>query len=155
MASKRHKVLPRARDALSSYLARLIVGAQRRWAAWMQRRTRHWKVRQQANFLYAVLLVFGGTSTYLLVATFSTDRWQQQRLEKTLRTAPMPTPLHTLPQPPAPMQQDTLLFRQFRYYIDSLRHSSARGRLDSFLQARPGFMDSVYQAEHMIRQFHH
>src|ERR1700754_3478031 len=91
MRSKKNKVLPRARDALSTYLARMIVGLQRRWAAWMQRRTRYWGVKQQVNFLYAVILIFGGTSTWLLVTTFSADRRQQQ-LEKTLRPAPLPPP---------------------------------------------------------------
>ena len=154
MSKKRITAPPsKVSDTVTTVLARSIVGIQRRWANWMQRRTRHWQPRHQANFLYAVLLIFGGVSTFLLVNTLHGN--SPPVLDQGILQPVVPRPASPFSRQRLSPQADTLLFNRFHAYIDSLRCSPDTRGLDSFLKARPQFLDSVSRAEKMIRQFYY
>ncbi|WP_300601920.1 hypothetical protein [Niabella sp.] len=122
-----------------------VIAQQHQLADWMQRKTRHWKKKQQKIFLFILCLVLGGSSIYRVLELFE---------EKT-----NPTVLNMVNQqsnppiaPPAPMMhptvRDTNIFYRFRSHIDSLlRTPEGRRRYDEFLKERPGFLDSLAFAE--------
>lgn len=125
---------------------------QRKWADWMQVKTRHWQPREQKRFLFILCLVMGGFSTLSFLQLFKPrpDVAASRGL-----TAPQPLPplIHLLPDPAMPVVADTMVFRRFRQYLDSLMQTSdGKKKFEQFIKERPGFMDSLAYAEKMVQQ---
>ncbi|PWV47137.1 hypothetical protein [Chitinophaga sp. S165] len=152
---KRGRSLTRTSETITTWIAKAVIGMQRRWATWMTRRTRKWGPCQQAHFLYLILLVFGGASTYLLVDTINGDSDNRRTIDKQTLAPVMPVPKRPRADNKSGRHNDIIVFKRFHAYIDSVRKSRDSVRLDSFFDARPHFMDSVWQAESLLRQFHH
>ena len=120
-------------------------------ADWMQKKTRHWKAKQQRCFLFILCLIMGGTSTYRLLELFD-DR--KDAAAATI-IKPQPLPLPVIPQdlPAQSSIVDTSIFSHFRSYLDSLlKTPEGRNIYNDFLKKRPGFMDSLAFAEKTLKQ---
>lgn len=145
---KSHRLSPVA--SLFYRINSRVQSKQHQLADWMQRKTRHWKAKQQRCFLFILCLLMGGTSTYRLLVLFdnrvatSTPIAKQQQL-------PLPV---ILPEPLAySAPSDTSVFSRFRNYLDSLLETSeGRKVYKDFLKKRPGFMDSLAFAEKTLKQ---
>ncbi|MCD2424412.1 hypothetical protein LQ567_16650 [Niabella pedocola] len=145
---KSYRLLPTA--GLFYRINSRIQNKQHQLADWMQKKTRHWKAKQQRCFLFILCLLMGGTSTDRLLELFddrmdtSTPITKQQQLP--LPVIPAESPAYSSPA-------DTFIFSRFRNYLDSLLETpEGRKVYKDFLKKRPGFMDSLVFAEKTLKQ---
>ena len=139
-------------DGMIQAAASRLQVMQRKWADWMQRKTRHWKPSQQKRFLFIICLVMGGFSTLSLLQLF-TSRSGQAASRGLTAPQPLPPLIQLLPDPAMPPAADTMVFHHFRKHIDSLMQTSdGKKKFEQFLKERPGFMDSLAYAEKMLQQ---
>lgn len=121
---------------------------QRKWAVWMECKTRHWTKRQQKTFMFLLCLVIGGFSTSSLLSFFRERNNAQINHLSSPSSLPLMPSIYPPAQPPDQNNLDTAVFSRFRKHLDSLRQTpSGRKTVDSFLLARPGFLDSLAFAE--------
>lgn len=145
---KNKKTSTSDRISLSHVVSKQLHLLQRKWAFWMQRKSRHWTKCQQKTFMFLLCLIVGGSSTSSLLSFFR----QHNSRQSSYVSIPAPLPLVPFNYPPSsPANQnnlDTAVFTQFRKQLDSMKQTKCgRKTIDSFLRARPGFLDSLAFAE--------
>lgn len=139
-------------SSLSRNVTLRLQVVQRRWADWMQARTRHWQTKQQKRFLFILCLVMGGCSTHGLLQLFNHS---PEVVKSSGFTTPSPLPplVYSTPDPTMPTVIDTAIFRRFRQHLDSLlKTPGGKEKYELFVKQRPGFMDSLAFAEQLLQQ---
>lgn len=135
---------------VATALYKWIIQLQHKWAGVLHSKTRHWNRGQQKRFFFIVCLVIGGLSTRSLISVFRKEALRNPSFSK-------PTPMLPPLTPPENQQNitahDTLIFLEFRKTLDSLLQTpEGRATYETFLQQRPGFMDSLAVAEQLLKQ---
>lgn len=139
-------------DTLTDKMLGSIFSLQKKWTLFLGHRTAHWSARAKRLFLAGVILSFGGHATFILIGTItgsadpSAPRWDRMKLPR------MPPSKDTYSAPPL-NAEDTLQILGFRRLLDSLQATpEGRRQVDDFLRARPGFLDSLHQAEQLLNR---
>ncbi|WP_143708746.1 hypothetical protein [[Flexibacter] sp. ATCC 35208] len=143
----------KANEAVTTWIAQAIVNVQFKWSNWMYKKTSRWNKKEQSLFLYLILLVFGGISGLIMYRTI-TGKTSKDSAGQHSFAGPMTRPgVKKIHDPGNQSQPDTTAFSRFYHYIDSVGTTPAgKKQLDSFFRARPHFIDSVKEAERIIRR---
>lgn len=139
----------------SRFLSRKIQEAQKRYATFLNQKVRNWNRRQQKCFLFIICTVMGGISTHMLVNIVIPDKKPNNAFSlstPSIKPPVMPRGINWS----APLR-DTIIFHRFRKAIDSIQQTpEGRKAYMDFLQQHPGFLDSLANAEKLLKQtIHH
>ena len=138
---------------LTTGVMRYVTEKQTKLAGFLNRKTEGLSTRGKKAFLFAVCLVLGGMSLYLMVKPF----WHPMKPDASLKPKAISVPEHAnktgdenLYPHVLVTEEDMKEVRNFKRYMDSLKNSGkGRPLYDSILKARPGLMDTVGMLEEM------
>lgn len=132
-------------EAAAGRIAKIILAVQAKFARIMGKVSSRWKAKQQLIFMYLICLVLGGLSVIAIIKPFN----NKDVLHR-------PAEIH-LPKL-IPRDADKVIItdneiekvRGFKQRLDSLsKTKEGKIKLQRFLKARPGFMDSIEKVDQM------
>ncbi|WP_207515935.1 hypothetical protein [Longitalea luteola] len=146
---------PDSRSArrLTSGVSNYVTEKQTKIAGFLNRKTEKLSAGGKKAFLFAVCLLFGGMSLYLVVKPF----WRPSAPDASIKPKAISVPEHAnktgdenLYPRVLVTEADIKEVRDFKRYTDSLKNTAnGRSLYDSILRARPGLMDTVGMLEEL------
>lgn len=131
------------------------VEVQRNCLNFLNRKARGWTRRQQKCFLFSVCMVMGGLST-LSLSGIGSDVNHGGAKPFTVVAPFIRSPIIPNDVTENIYYTDTLVFYRFRKALDSLRQTSdGRKIYEDFIRQRPGFFDSLTNAEKLFKKTFH
>lgn len=144
---KRKKEKKENQWSLATKAFNALLKVQRRWAAWMGKRSAKWSKKQTTIYFTLFCLALSAISVLILIDTFNSKPQPSPVTVQSIPTLPM--------MPPAPeiriTDSDIAVILQFNRYLDSLQRTPEGMRqYQEFARERPGLLDSLLHLKEYI-----